>query len=51
MNGYIEVVKLLLSQDGIEINMQERFSDTALSTAARNGYTEVVKLLLSQDGI
>ena len=50
--GHTEVVKLLLAQDGIEVN-KARTDDgtTPLFMACQEGHFEVVKLLLAQDGI
>ena len=43
--------ELLLSQDDIGVNAQNKNARTPLLWAARNGHTAVVKLLLSQDHI
>ena len=49
--GHIEVVNLLLSQPGIEINAVDKIGWTPLLLAAIEGHTEVVQLLLAQPGI
>ena len=53
MNGYVEIVRLLLIQDNTEINRVgiETNGRTPLLWAAVNGHVEVVKLLLAQDKI
>lgn len=64
--GNTEIVKLLLNQEGIDINSIDTscigiindfrywilaFNVTPLIYAASSGHTEVVKLLLNQEGI
>ena len=44
--GYTEIVELLLSQRGINVNIQNRKGNTALYTALDRGKVECVKLLL-----
>jgi ankyrin repeat protein/nucleoside phosphorylase len=46
VEGNTKLVKFLLAQDGIDINLGE-----PLSWAVNEGHEEVVKLLLAQDGI
>eukprot|EP00833_Pecoramyces_ruminatium_P003637 jgi/Orpsp1_1/1177669/evm.model.c7180000062374.1 len=43
-----EIVKLLLKQPGIEVNIQGIKGDTALMLAVHKGYTDIVKLLLDR---
>lgn len=50
-NGHVEIVRLLLQQKGVDINMAEKSYATPLSDAAYFGHTEIVKLLLKQPGI
>lgn len=65
-SGHTETVKLLLNQEGIDINSIDTscigiindfrywilaFNVTPLIYAASSGHTEVVKLLLNQEGI
>ncbi len=50
-NGYIEIVKLLLDVEGIDVNMQTSNGYNSLLLASRNGFTEIVKLLLEVDDI
>lgn len=49
MNGYEEIVELLLKIPGIDINASP--NSTALIHAATNGHENIVKLLLSTDKI
>lgn len=49
--GHAEIVRLLLEQSGIELNVTGEYGLTPLIAAAKEGYTEVVKLLLEQDGV
>ena len=51
MKGYVEVVKLLLSKEGIYINKPTKIGETPLYIACMKGYVEVVKLLLDRDDI
>ena len=51
-DGYIECVKILVAQPGIEINKGARSDQsTALYWASCNGHVEIVELLCSQPGI
>ena len=66
-NGHIEIVKMLLKQEGIDVNPENvcfnnfifknyvcnwlKLFDSALICAALNGDIELAKLLLEQDGI
>jgi len=49
--GYIEIVKLLLATDGIEVNKAANNGVTPLNIASNKGLTEIVQLLLATDGI
>ena len=50
--GCAEVVKLLLAQDGIEVNKAlSNNGRTPMYVACQKGHTEIVKLLLRKDGI
>lgn len=51
INGNIDIVRLLLSVKGIDINKSDSHGYTALKWACLNGHTEVVKLLLNQINI
>jgi ankyrin repeat protein len=47
-NGSVEIVKLLLSQENIDVNSKNKYGWTPLSYAIRNRSVEIVKLLLSE---
>ncbi|KAI5808430.1 hypothetical protein BZA77DRAFT_329781 [Pyronema omphalodes] len=49
--GHSDVVKLLLEQDGIEVDKVDDYDRTPLSLAAHAGHTSVVKLLLEEGRI
>ena len=49
--GDTEIMKLLLEQEGIDVNVINKWGNTALHEATWNGRTEIVKLLLEQEGI
>eukprot|EP01039_Chlorochromonas_danica_P004111 gene4111-4505_t len=44
--GKIEVVRVLLSQDGLEMDKPDKKGQTPFHIACSNGYEEIVKLLL-----
>ena len=46
--GDIEIIKILLSQKGANVNHKNITGDFALWIAAREGHTEVVKLLIKE---
>jgi ankyrin repeat protein len=50
-NGDIEVIKLLLAYEGIEINKVMQDGGTPLYIACQNGHVEVIERLLAHDGI
>ena len=41
-------MRSLLEQDGIDVNLQDEDSNTALLAACRDGHTEIVELLLQK---
>ena len=45
--GQVNMVKLFLEQEGINVNIRDKYMFTSLRAAAQNGHTEVVKLLLA----
>ena len=45
LNNHIEIVKLLLGADGIEINQPTNNGGTALVMAKHQKHTEIVQLL------
>ena len=50
--GQVNMVKLFLEQEGINVNIREKnIMYTSLRAAAKNGHTEVVKLLLACEDI
>lgn len=49
--GHIQVVKLLMQVDTIEINSRGRLGRTALGAAAINGNADIVKILLDHEKI
>ena len=44
-DGHLDVVKLLLGAEGINVNQAKNDGKTALSIAKQEGYTEIVQLL------
>src|ERR1700722_11774335 len=50
-SGQEDVVKMLLVQDGIDVNMKDFEGQTPLLLAAKHGHDAVIKLLLARDGI
>jgi ankyrin repeat protein len=49
--GHLEVVKLLLKKEGVEVNTKDNYYQTPLSYAVENRHLEVVKLLLEKEGV
>ena len=49
-HGHLEVVKFIVTRDGVDINSYENF-ETSIGVATRYGHLEVVEFLLEQDGI
>ena len=50
-NGNEEEVRVLLEQDGIQINEGDHNGETPLLAAAERGYEKVVGLLLTRENI
>ncbi|PTB55274.1 hypothetical protein M431DRAFT_43331, partial [Trichoderma harzianum CBS 226.95] len=50
-NSDISIVKLLLDEEDIDVNMKNNYNQTPLWWAARNGDVETVKLLLARKEI
>ena len=50
-NGHLDVVKLLLGAEGINVNQATNDGVTALYIASENGHLELMKLLLDAEGI
>ena len=49
--GHTDIVRLLLSHDGIDVDIANRNGDTPLHAACSEGHTDIARLLLSHDGI
>ena len=49
--GHTDVVKLLLTKDGVDINKAWEKGGTPLYFACQNGHTAVVELLLTHGGV
>ena len=49
--GNVNVVRMLLAVDGIDVNHADRDGRTALLMASRSGYVDVVQALLDVEGI
>jgi hypothetical protein len=49
--GHEKMVKLLLTQDDIEVNSKDKYNRAPLLWAAEGGHEKMVKLLLTQDDI
>ena len=49
--NHIEIVKLLLGAEGIEINQPTNNGATPLFVASQNGFDKIVKVLLGAEGI
>jgi ankyrin repeat protein len=50
-NGHEDIVKMLLKEQHIDVNFQDKYGLTALMYACLGGYTEIVKLLLGREDI
>ena len=49
--GYIELVKIILKKDDLDVNFQGAFSCSALIVSTKNNYVDIVKLLLNHKDI
>jgi ankyrin repeat protein len=49
--GSVDVVRLLLARNGVEVNQTNANGCTALFLAAHFGHAEVVRLLLARPGV
>lgn len=47
----MEVVKLLLAKDGVNVNEAHKDGWTPLHIASQNGHAKVVQLLLTHEGV
>ncbi|XP_055332802.1 oxysterol-binding protein-related protein 1-like [Paramacrobiotus metropolitanus] len=47
--GHLDVIKLLISEPDIDLNLQNNHSETALHKAALTGRSEIVRLLLANE--
>ncbi|CAK4087938.1 unnamed protein product [Aphanomyces euteiches] len=46
--GRLEIVRMLLDHDGIEVNLSNEVNESALHYASSNGYVEIARLLLER---
>ena len=51
MKDNFEIVKLLLTNEKININIQNYLKNTSLHLAAKNGNIEIVRILIHHKGI
>lgn len=49
--GRTAVVRLLLAQDAIEVNLPDDIGDTALACAAKEGHVGAIEALLSHERV
>ncbi|KAI2494853.1 serine/threonine kinase [Fragilaria crotonensis] len=49
--GYLEVVRVLLGKEGVDVNIKSNDGFTALIRASYYGYLEVVRTLLNHNGV
>ncbi|XXQ35589.1 Ankyrin repeat domain-containing protein [Plasmodiophora brassicae] len=49
--GHVEIVALLLSDPGVDVNAQDKLGKTPLLAAASEGHVDVVTLLIRANGI
>lgn len=50
-HGHTNIVSLILSQEGVDVNFISIYKETPLSVASQEGHLELVKFLLSTEGI
>ncbi len=50
-NEHIEIIKLLLNVETINVNLQNNYKNTALHWASKKNYIEIIKLLLEHKTI
>ncbi len=50
-DGHVEVVRLLLARQGVEVNKTAQNGSTALLIASQKGHVQVVQLLLARQGV
>ena len=50
-NGHLDVVRMLLSTEGIDPNRATKDGGTPLYIACEKGHLDVVRMLLSTEGI
>jgi len=46
--GQIEMVKMLLEEEGADVNARNRYDNTPLMIAIRNGHTEIARMLIDR---
>ncbi|EGO02939.1 hypothetical protein SERLA73DRAFT_176416 [Serpula lacrymans var. lacrymans S7.3] len=49
--GHVEIVKLVLARDGVDVNSEDNCGRTPLSSAVYKGHMEIIKLLLAIDDV
>ena len=49
--GYAEIVKMLLEQEGIDVNVVDKNGLSAILLASANNKPEIVEILKNHDGI
>ncbi|XP_013402461.1 ankyrin-3-like [Lingula anatina] len=47
--GHVELVKGIAAMDGIDVNHQNKYGNTALHLASRDGHVDVVRYLINED--
>jgi ankyrin repeat protein len=50
-DGHLDIVKVLLATEGIDVNVKEKDGQTPLHMVVRNGYLDIVKALLATEGV
>jgi ankyrin repeat protein len=50
-NGHVDVVRLLLGAEGVEVNQANNNGYTALIMASNEGHVDVIRLLLGAEGV
>ena len=51
LNGHVEIVKMLLKQEGINVNVVDKNGFSAILLASANNKPEIVEILKNYDGI
>ena len=48
-NGHLEIIKFLMTQEGVDLNRRGYLGNTALSRAARSGHADIIRALMTND--